>query len=185
MWASSRTQAQWSLAVINEWLVAFPMALTCSVWLARVAPDKENISCEYLCCLFKVQVRCLLKVIRVYIHSGSQRARGRQKREYQAAPLLLILTSLVFPFLFVSSQLWASLPHTDTFLLLYTLSNSLWPGFIWPWLKVSAKRRNENSITSRNKKWTQWHYSAQRDNGVQIIKEHSAIPWLQTRLKSE
>lgn len=77
--------------MINEWPVAFPVALPYSVRLAGVAPDKENISCEYLCCLFKAKAQCLHKVIRLYTcterHTSAEREEKRETCEYQAALL--------------------------------------------------------------------------------------------------
>lgn len=85
----------------NEWAVAFPVALLYSVWLAGVAPDKKNISCQYLCCLFKAKVQCLRKVIRLYTraerHTSAERERGKEKYQQRCSPL--ILTSLACPLL--------------------------------------------------------------------------------------
>lgn len=100
--------------MINEWPVAFPAALPYSVRLAGVAPDKENISCEYLCCLFKAKARCLHKVIRLYTrterHTSAEREREKEKHvkiRQHCSPL--ILTSLTCPFPF-SSSLWLLAP---------------------------------------------------------------------------
>lgn len=72
--------------MINEWPVAFPVALSYSVWLAGVASDKENISWENLCCLFKVKVLCLHKVICLYTrterHTSAGRERERKKEKH-------------------------------------------------------------------------------------------------------
>lgn len=108
--------------MINEWPVAFPVTFQYSVRLAGVAPDKENISCEYLCSLFKAKAQCLHKVIRLYTcterHTSAER--GRKKREtceHQAA-----LTSITCPLpFFLLLQPIPPLPHINSFLLLLCL----------------------------------------------------------------
>lgn len=125
IWACTRTQAQWRLAMINEWAVAFPY----TVWLAGVAPDKENISCEYLCSLFKAKARCLHKVIRLYIHTGRQEKRGKEKHvniRQQYSPLILT-SHMSLPF--STPQLLPPLPRFKQFSSLVTPSNSLRPDF--------------------------------------------------------
>ena len=58
---------------------------------AAVAADKENISCEYVCCLFKAKAPCLCKVIPpVCTHSKDShqlRESRRETCEYQAGQL--------------------------------------------------------------------------------------------------
>lgn len=95
--------------MINEWPVAFPVALPYSVRLAGVAPDKENISCEYLCCLFKAKARCLHKVIRLYTrterHTSAERERGKEKHvniRQHCSPLVLTSLTCPLPFFLLS-----------------------------------------------------------------------------------
>lgn len=120
--------------MINEWPVAFPY----SVPLAGVAPDKENISCEYLCCLFKAKAQCLHKVIRLYTrterHTSAEREGRRETCEYQLSsnphlchmhapspffpprfppaslPPYKQFSSLVMPLLILYGQTFPSLP---------------------------------------------------------------------------
>lgn len=118
--------------MINEWSVAFPVTLSYSVWLAGAAPDKENISCEYLCCLLRAKAQCLRKVIHLYTcterHTSAEREEKRNVNISQLCSALL-LTSLTCsdsasccpPYInsFSSPVMPSLILYNQTFLLLH------------------------------------------------------------------